>query len=72
MTRSQLNLVMAVASFVGSVGWFAIGQNPTGLIWFIGSLIWLIIAICRMRDSAEEPRPLARLARRLSRLLLWS
>jgi hypothetical protein len=72
MKLSQLNLMTAVASLVASLVWFATGQNATGLIWLACSLVWLALAIGRLRHPVEEPHPIARLMRRLSRMLLWS
>ena len=72
MRLSYLNLLTAAAAFAGSFVWFATGQIPTGVVWLAGSLIWLIVAVYRLRASTDEPRPGLRFTRRLSRLLLWS
>ncbi len=72
MKLSRLNLLTAVISLLASLVWFAIGQIAAGFIWFVCSLVWLALAISRLRHSIEEPNPTARLVRRLSRMLLWS
>jgi hypothetical protein len=72
MKLSRLNLMTAVIALVVSLVWFAIGQNATGLIWLGCSLAWVALAIGRLRRPVEAPHPMARLMRRLSRMLLWS
>jgi len=72
MELSRLNLVTAVISLVACLVWLATGQNATGFIWLACSLVWLALAIDRLRSTVEEPHPIARLMRRLSRMLLWS
>ncbi|HVX65731.1 MAG TPA: hypothetical protein VHA11_03970 [Bryobacteraceae bacterium] len=71
MKRHRLNLLTALGSLGGSAVWFATGQSATGFIWLVASLIWLGAATMRFRLPAEEPAPAKRLARRLSRMLLW-
>ncbi|MFY9728024.1 MAG: hypothetical protein WAJ87_21195, partial [Bryobacteraceae bacterium] len=71
MNLNRLNLLTAIISLVASLVWFAIGQNAAGLIWLACSLVWLALAIGRVRRSVEEPHPMSRLIRRLSRMLLW-
>jgi hypothetical protein len=72
MKLNRLNFITALVAFLASGVWFATGQNVTGLIWLACSLVWLALAIARLRSSAVEPHPASRVARRLSRLLLWS
>jgi hypothetical protein len=72
MRLSRLNLWTAIVSLVASLVWFATGQMATGLIWLALSLVWLALALGRLRSSIEEPQAMARLVRRLSRMLLWS
>jgi hypothetical protein len=72
MKQSQLNLCTALLSLLGSLAWFAAGQVVTGLIWFACSLVWVTLALFRLRSSITEPHPGARVAHRLSRLLFWS
>jgi len=72
MKLSRLNLMTAVIALVVSLVWFAIGRYATGLIWFACGLVWLALAIGRLRRSVEAPHPMAGLMRRLSRMLLWS
>ncbi len=72
MKLSWLNFVTAVISLVASLVWFAIGQNVTGLIWLACSLVWLVLAIGKVRRPVVEPHPMPRLMSRLSRILLWS
>ena len=72
MKLSRLSLITAVIALVVSLVWFAIGRYATGLIWFACGLVWLALAIGRLRRSVEAPHPVARLMRRLSRMLLWS
>lgn len=72
MKLSRLNLLTALVSLCASAVWFAYGENATGLIWLVCSLVWLVLAIAHLRSSTDEPNPVRRLARRLSRMLLWS
>lgn len=72
MRLSRLNLLTATASLAASLLWIGIGQNATGFIWLACSLVWLALAVGRLRHPVEEPHPIARLMRRLSRMLLWS
>jgi hypothetical protein len=72
MRVNYLNALTALISLLASGVWFAIGQSFAGLIWLVCSLVWLALAIAYLRSSAEEPNPVRRLARRLSRMLLWS
>jgi len=72
MKLSRLNLLTAIVSLAASLIWIGTGQNATGLIWLGCSLVWIALAIGRLRHSVEEPHPMARLMRRLSRMLLWS
>ena len=72
MKLRHLNLLTAVVSLCASLAWFAAGQNATGLAWLAGSLVWLALSIYRLRSPSTEPEPIARMARRLSRMLLWS
>ncbi len=72
MKLNRLNCVTALVVFLVSAVWFATGQNVTGLIWLVCSLVWLTLALARLRSPAVEPHPSRRLARSLSRLLLWS
>jgi len=67
----RLNLSTAIISLMGSVVWFVIGANVTGLFWLVCSLAWLALAIVGLLRSANEPHPTARLMRRLSRMLIW-
>jgi hypothetical protein len=71
MKLSRLNFVTALVAFLASGVWFAAGQNVTGVVWLACSLVWLALAIARLRSPAVEPHPASRLARRVSRLLLW-
>ena len=68
----RLNLLAAVISLIASLVWFVMGQNATGLFWLACSLIWLALAIARLRRSIDEAHPIARLVRRLSHMLVWS
>ncbi len=73
MKLSRLNLLTAVVALGASLVWFATGQIATGLIWLGCSVVWLALALYRcFRPSIGEPNPMGRLARRLSRMLLWS
>ncbi len=72
MKLSHLNFLTAIISLFASLVWLATGQNATGFIWLACSLVWLALAIGRLRTSIEEPHPIKRLMRRLSRMLLWS
>lgn len=72
MSLSRLNLVTAFVAFLASFVWFATGQNATGAVWLASSLVWLALAVTRLRSSNVEPHPASRLAHRLSRLLIWS
>lgn len=72
MKLDRLNLLTALVSLVASVVWLAFGQNATGLIWLVVSVVWLALALARFQSSIHEPNPASRLARRLSRMLLWS
>lgn len=71
MNLCRLNLLTALASLAGACLWLAIGQNPTGLIWLVCSLVWLILGVAHAKSSKREPDSMRRLARRVSRLLLW-
>jgi hypothetical protein len=72
MKVNRLNLLTALVSFAASGVWLATGQSATGLVWLICSVAWLTLAIAGFRASTDEPHPLRRLARRLSRMLIWS
>jgi|GEM_PF-2342081 len=71
MKLNRLNLWTALVSFVASGIWFFTGQVATGCIWLIFSLIWLILAVIRLRSTVIERNPVSRLAHRLSRMLIW-
>jgi hypothetical protein len=71
MKLNRLNLWTALVSLVASGVWFVAGQVATGFVWLVCSLVWLILAIVRLRSTVIEPDPVSRLARRLSRMLLW-
>jgi hypothetical protein len=72
MKLGRLNCLTALIAFLASALWFATGQNVTGLIWLACSLVWLVLAVARMRSSKIEFDHTGRLFRRLHRLLLWS
>lgn len=72
MKLHRLNVLSAFISLAVSCLWLAIGQTATGFIWLVCSLIWLVLGIAHLRTSDTEPHPMRRLARRLSRLLIWS
>ncbi len=72
MRLSRLNLLTAAVALIASVVWFAIGQVWAGIVSTACSLVWLVLAIARLRSPASEPGPARRMARRLSRLLIWS
>lgn len=72
MKLSRLNLLSALVSFSLSCIWLAMGQSVSGMIWLICSLVWLTLSFAYRDSSINEPNPLRRLGRRLSRLLLWS
>jgi hypothetical protein len=72
MKLSRLNLLSALVSF--TLGWIllAMGQSWSGIVWLICSLVWLCLSVAQRGASISEPNPARRLARRLSRLLIWS
>lgn len=72
MKLNRLNSLTALTSFVASLVCLALGQNATGLIWLVFSVVWLALSPARFRSSIHEPNPASRLVRRLSRMLLWS
>ncbi len=72
MKLSRLNLLSALVSFVLSCVWLAMGQSVSGIIWLVCSLVWLALSLAPGESSATEDHPTTRLARRLSRLLMWS
>ena len=65
-------MIAALISLGASFVWFATGQVATGVIWLVCSVVWLGVGLVRLRSPATEPEPMRHLARRLSRLLLWS
>ncbi len=72
MKLACLNLLTAHVSFAASVIWFAIGQSLDGLIWLACSVVWLALALASLRSPIDEPHPVRRFCRRLSRMFLWS
>jgi hypothetical protein len=72
MKLARLNLLSALICTIASWFWFALGEVLAGSTWLACSLVWLFLAITRRYQPATEPHPRHRLARRLSRLLLWS
>ncbi len=71
MRLAHLNLWSALLSLLGSVVWLVLGEAPSGLVWLAASLVWVALAIGYARNPSTEPHPLRRLARRVSRLLLF-
>lgn len=71
MRLSQLNLIAALASLVGAFVLLIFGDVVGGLIWLAASVVWLVLAIFSRRRRERAPFALRRLARRLSRLLLY-
>lgn len=71
MSLSRLNLLTAMISLLASFVWLASGHVADGLFWLACSVVWLALAVARLRSPGDEPRPLARLLRRVSRMLLW-
>jgi hypothetical protein len=67
-----LNLLCALLSLIGSVLWLLLGDVISGLIWAGASLLWVVVAVFRVRDSSGVADAASRIGRRLSRLLLWS
>jgi hypothetical protein len=67
-----LNLLCALLSLIGSVLWLLLGDVISGLIWAGASLLWVVVAVFRVRDSSDVADAASRIGRRLSRLLLWS
>ena len=72
MRLVYLNLLCALFSLLGSVVWLLLGDVISGLIWAGASLLWVVAAVIRVRDSSIVPDAANRIGRRLSRLLLWS
>ncbi len=72
MKLNRLNLVTALVSLAAALVWILIGQTAAGMIWLVCSLVWVVLALAGLRSSEYEPSPARRLARRLSRMLLWS
>ena len=72
MQLHKVHALAAAAALAGSVLWFVSAQYATGLIWLAAGAVWLAAAAKRRRSPECEPRPANRLARKLSRLLLWS
>ena len=68
----RVNLIAALISLAGACVWFATAQTVTGMIWLVCSLVWLASGVAHRRSLATEREPMKRLARRVSRLLLWS
>jgi hypothetical protein len=66
-----LNLVCALLSLLGSVLWLLLGDAISGLVWAGASLLWVVVAVIRVRDSNIVPDAARRIGRRLSHLLLW-
>ncbi len=72
MRLSHLNLLTALLSLLGSLIYLATGDAVVGLVWLAISLVWLVVGIYTLSRSGEtEEFPLRRLARRLSRLLMF-
>jgi hypothetical protein len=71
MTPARLNLICAALAFVGSLILAAFGI-VSAFIWLAASLVWLILALSRRRTLATVDSPGRKIARRLSRLLLFS
>ena len=73
MTAAKVNLVAAFLALVGGIIWTLIGDVVSGLIWLAVSVVWLAAGIAKFRQSGEtEAHPIRTLARKFSRLFLWS
>ena len=71
MTVSRLNLLTALLSLIGALVALFLGNALVGLLWLAITLVWLLLAVRAAGKRDYEHQPFSRLARRLSRLLLW-
>jgi hypothetical protein len=71
MARSRINFLSAVIALVGSMI-LVIMQMPSAYIWFATSIVWFLLAASKRRSSSMVKFPGRRIARRFSRLLLFS
>lgn len=71
MSLTRLNLIAAGVALAGVFLLLALGYGFEALVWAIAALVWLAVAIWRLRDQSREDRPGARLLRRFSRLFMW-
>jgi hypothetical protein len=72
MKLGHLNLLTALLSLVGSLIYLATGDAAVGVAWLAISLVWLAAGFYMLSRSDEtEEFPLRRLARRVSRLLMF-
>ena len=72
MKLGHLNLITALLSLSGAILWMALGNVVLGLVWLGLSAVWAGAAILSLaRRQTVEAAPVRRLARRISRMLLW-
>lgn len=71
MRLCYLNLVSAGLAVLGGILWLLLGEAVPGLVWLGVSLVWLLLAGRSLSDTERERFPFRRLARRISRLLLF-
>ena len=72
MVPARLNVLSALISMVGSFTFLVTSSVPRGLIWFTISIVWFVMAARSRGKSLRVESPSRRIARRLSRLLLFS
>ncbi len=71
MTTGRLNKLSAAFCATGAVLLFAVREPFAAFLWILLSLIWFLTGFTR-RGRRPEPAPGRKLARRISRLLMWS
>jgi hypothetical protein len=72
MTPSRLNRVSSAISLLGAlILAFVFNRPDYGFVWLSASIVWFVMSLRKKRDSPAEPAPVRRIARRLSRLILW-
>jgi hypothetical protein len=72
MRLGYLNLLTALLSLAGSLFYLSTGNVVVGVVWLAISLVWLAAGFYTLtRSRAPEEFPLRRLARRVSRLVMF-
>jgi drug/metabolite transporter superfamily protein YnfA len=72
MTKARFNLISALCSMLGGFILIVVLHSGSGFFWMIASIIWLVLALLRRGDAERLEHADRRIARRLSRLLLFS